>query len=334
MTPTKYYRIVLLSFGMLVFLSCGENKSDDAENAFQKGNYKLAIQLYSEALKGEPENRFYKERVALSYMNRGFEFYATTGNVKSFSGNIEKALEFIPEESSPEFKEIYSNMLLKLAEAYIKSTPQNEIERESFLNQAITYLDEALFQYTGNRAADSLLEKIKSDNFQKMLDKGKNFYSEATRTGKDELFFSAEYYLKKASEFDMHNDEVKKLLAQTREKSLPLINVNDDIALAVADHTYQDNRLILDLRIQNFLTTPLQVDIGKFELIDKDGNVYHPVTEAMSDKLKEKSIKSVTLDQKKTFTDGLIIFPVSERIKLDYLTYSTDKMRVTKKYFP
>ena len=319
---------------MLIFLSCGGSQSDDAENAFQNGNFKLAIQLYSEALKGEPDNRFFKERVALSYMNRGFEFYTTTGNVKSFSGNFEKALEFIPEESSPEFKELYSNMLLKLAEAYIKSTPQNEIERENFLNQAIVNLDEALFQNAENRVADSLLEKIKSDNFQKMLDKGKNFYSEAIRTGKEELFFSAEYYLKKASEFDMRNDEVKKLLAQTREKSLPLINVNDDIALAVADHTYQDNRLILDLRIQSFLTTPLQVDIGKFELIDTDGNVYHPDTEAMSGKLKDKSIKNVTLDQKKIYADGLIMFPVSKRIKLDYLTYRADKARVTKKYFP
>ena len=318
----------------LVLISCGGKSSDDAAKAFENGNYKLAIQLYSESLQNDPANTHYKERIALCYMYRGLEFYNTTGNVKSFSGNFEKALEFIPQQTSQEFKQIYSDMLFKLSEAYITAQPQNEIEREDFLSKAITDLNEALEQNPGNHPADSLLIKIKMDNFEKMFEKGKKFYTEAEKTGKEELYFSAEYYLKEAAEFDVHNAEVKKLLSKTREKSLPLINVNDDIALAVADYTYQNNELIIDLRIQNFLTNPLQVVVDNFELVGANGKIYAPDKDAMAGKLKNKSIRNTTLDQKKTYLDGLLVFPVSKNVKLDYLTYKAEQTRVTKKYFP
>jgi major membrane immunogen (membrane-anchored lipoprotein) len=334
MSPAITIRKVVLFGVALVLLSCGGKSSDDAANAFENGNYKLAIQLYSEALQNDPANTHYKERIALCYMYRGLEYFNTTGNVKSFSGNFEKALEFIPEQTSQEFKQIYSDMLFRLSDAYISAKPQNEIEREDFINKAITDLNEALNQNPGNHAADSLLIKIKMDNFEKMFEKGKKFYTEAEKTGKEELYFSAEYYLKEAAEFDAHNDEVKKLLSKTREKSLPLINVNDDIALAIGDYTYQNNQLIIDLRIQNFLTNPLQVDVDKFELVGADGRIYSPDKETMAGKLKSKSMRNTTLDQKKNYLDGLLVFPVSKNVKLDYLTYRADQTRVTKKYFP
>ncbi len=334
MLKNKLFQGVFLFFTIMALVSCGGSQSEDAESAYQNGNYKLAIQLFSEALQKDPGNPTFKERVAVCYMYRGLEFYNSTRNVKSFSGNFEKALDFVPEETSPEFKQIYSDMLFKLAEAYISTTPQNEIEREDFLNKGITYLDEALFQNSENRSADSLLAKIKQDNFQKMFDKGNKFYNDAKKSGKDELYFSAEYYFKKAADFDIYNKEAKQLLSKTREKSLSLINVNDDLALAVGDYTYQDNRLILDLRIQNFLTTPLAVNISNFVLVDADGKSYSPDNETMSGKLKGKSIKNGTLDPKKTYMDGLVVFPVSKNTKLDYLTYRSDHGKVTKKYFP
>jgi len=334
----KRFTIIFLTllFATLTFsfFHCGGNPAEEGQKAFESGNYKMAIQLFGEARKQDPANQMYSEKIALAYMYRGNEFFKKTKNIKSFTGNFEKATNLIPESPSAEFKKSYSEMLFTLADAYINTKPQNEIQKEEFLNNAITNLEEALYQDEGNAQADSLLAKIKTDNFQKMLDKGKDFYDKAAKQKNYDMYFSAEYYFKKAAYFDIHNDEVKKLLAKTRKKTLSVLNYRDDLAIAIAETQRQNGKMIIDLRIKNYLTDPVNIDINNFQIYDLDGNIYPIDKKWMEGKLSKNSMKNTTLDQKKTHVDGIIVISIPKNVKPEYLAYKIDDDKATKKYFP
>ena len=324
---------IILSFSASLF-HCGGNPAEEAEKAYQSGNYKMAIQLFSEARKQDPNNQMYNEKIALSFMNRGYNFFLANKNIKSFTGNFEKATDYIPENPSDEFKKTYGEMLFKLGEAYISSKPQNEIQKEEFLNNAISNLEEALFQDENNSKADSLLAKIKVDNFQKMLDRGKDFFAKAKKQKNYDMYFSAEYYFKKAAYFDIHNEEVKKLLSAARKRTLSVLNYRDDLSLAIAETKRQKGRLILDIRVKNYLTDPVQVNIDNFQIYDLEGNTYQIDKTWMETKLGKNSLKNTTLDQKKTFVDGIIVISIPANVKPEYLAYKVSDSKESRKYFP
>ncbi len=334
----KFIKKILTVFLFFIFslslFHCGGNPSEDAEAAFQSGNYKKAIQLFGEARKQDPKNQSYNEKIALSFMKRGQDFYQRNKNIQSFTGNFEKATEYIPENPSAEFKKSYSEMLFVLGEAFISSKPQNEIQKEEFLNNAITNLEEALFQDDTNVKADSLMEKIKADNFQKMLDKGKDFYQKANKQKNYDMYFSAEYYFKKAAYFDLYNEEVKKLLSATRKKTLSVLNYRDDLSLAIAESKRQKGKMILDIRIKNYLPDPVEVNIENFEVFDLEGNAYSVDTAWMSKNLGKNGMKNTTLDQNKTFVDGIIAITIPDKIKAEYLSYKIEDSKDSRKYFP
>jgi hypothetical protein len=266
-------------------------------------------------------------------MYRGEELFSKTKNIKSFSGNFEKSNDFIPENPSVEFKENYSKILYSLAKGYNNSNPQNDIEKEEFLNKSIAYLEEATFQDESNSQAAELLEQIKSENFQKMLDKGKDFYSKASQQRKNDLYFTAEYYFKKAAYFDIHNDEAKKLLSQTRAKTLSILNIQEDLALAIADYARESNVMILDLVMHNYGMSPIDIDITKFELVDLDGNSYFIDKSTMNKKFANESLKSNKLAEMKSL-EGYIVFSVPKKTKIEYLGYKLNDEKEVKKYFP
>jgi hypothetical protein len=195
-------------------------------------------------------------------------------------------------------------------------------------------LEEALFLDENNTAADSLMAKIKSDNFQKMLDKGKDLYNKANKQKNYDMYFSAEYYFKKAAYFDIHNEEVKELLSATRKRTLPVLNYRDDVALAIAETKRNKDKLILDIRVKNYLTDPIEVNIDNFTIYDLEGNTYSIDKAWMEKNLGKSRLNSTTLDQKKTFVDGIIVLTVPQNIKPDYLSYKISDSKESKKYFP
>ena len=330
----RLFSFIVVGVLSFMYLQCGGNPSEEAENAFQNENYNLAIQLFSEAAKAEPDNPTYKERIAVSYMHRGKEYFDKTKNIKSFTGNFEKATEYIPENPSPEFKKYYSEMLYVLAESYMASNPENDIQREDFLNSAITNLEEALYMDETNKPAEDLLAKIKADNFQKMLDKGKDFYEKATKQKNYDLYFSAEYYFKKASDFDIYNQEVKKLLSQTRKQTLSVLNYRHDLAIAIIETKHQGDSFILDLRIKNFLPEPVEINVDNFKIYDTEGKTYNLDKALMDGKLSKASIKNTTLDTQKSFVDGIVVIALPNGVNPEYLSYNDGKKPETRKYFP
>lgn len=324
---------MLAILSVITSFHCGSNPTEEGEQAFQKGNYNLAIKFFLEARKQEPDNTILNEKMALAYMFRGEELFNNTKNIKSFSGNFDKATDFIPENPSVEFKKNYSKILFSLAQGYNNSRPQNDIEKEDFLNKSISYLEEAIYQDETNSPAEELLQKIKTENFQKMLDRGKDFYNKAKKQNKNDLYITAEYYFKKAAYFDIHNEEAKKLLSKTREKTLSILNIQEDFAIAIADHIWNSGALILDLVIHNYGMNPIDIDISKFELFDLEGNSYSLNKTIMNSKFANKSLKNNKLAEMKSI-EGFLVFSIPRTVRIEYLGYKLNDEKVVKKYFP
>ena len=166
-----------------------------------------------------------------------------------------------------------------------------------------------------------------------MLNKGNDFYKKAGKTKNGDHYITAEYYFQRASYFDIHNDEAKKMLSKTRNKTLSVLNNREDFAIAVADMNRQSKSLILDLTIKNYATSPVEIDTKKFKLVDLDGKTYSLDTGMMETKFKGKSMKNQKLAELK-FADGIIVFAIPSKVKIDYLGYNLDEEQTVKKYFP
>jgi hypothetical protein len=333
-TPKNLLSLIILCSFSFLFIHCGSDPAAEGEKAFESANYNLAIKHFLEARKSNPaEKKTYEEKIALSYMLRGKNLYEKSRNVKSFSGNFEKSLGYIPDDPSVSFKKEYSKVLFALGNGYQQTRPENEIQKEEYLNKSIQYLEDALYNDENNSSADSLLEKIKANNFQKMLNKGKDFYTKAGKTKNGDYYITAEHYFQRAYYFDIHNDEAKKMLSQTRKKTLSVLNNREDFAMAVADMNRQSKSLILDLTIKNYATSPVSIDIKEFEIIDLDGKSY-PLDKTMMDtKFKGKVMKNQELAELK-FADGILVFSIPSKVKIDYLGYRLNEDETVKKYFP
>ena len=318
----------------IVAIHCGSDPASEGNKAFETGNYNLAIKHYLEAKGNTPaEQQQYNEKIALSYMLRGQDLYGRSKNVKSFSGNFDKSMDYIPDQPSEEFMKAYSGVLFNLGTAYLTATPENEIQREDYMNKAIGYLEDALVNDRNNQKADSLLSQIKINNFEKMLDKGNDFYEKAGRTNNGDHYITAEYYFQRAAYFDLNNQEAEKMLSKTRAKTLSILNNRQDFAMAVADMSRQGGNLILDLTIKNYATSPVSIDIANFEVVDSNGDSYKLNQAMMESKFSKNSLKNQKLGELKS-VDGIIVFAVPSQVKLDYLGYRLDENETTKKYFP
>jgi hypothetical protein len=322
---------IALSFTVLN-LYCGSDPAGEAEKAFESGNYNLAIKLYLDARAKDPQNQTITEKIALAYMHRGQELFQKSNNIKSFSGNYEKALTYIPENPGDEFKKNYSKMLLVLAQGYLNSKPQNDIEKEDFLNKAISHLDDAIYNDQFNTQADSLLTRVKAENFQKMLDKGKELYSKAEKQKNNDLYFNAEYYFKKANEFDIYNAEAKKLLSRCRQNTLSVLNIKDDLAIAVADNANKAGEFILVLVLRNHISVPINIKLENFVLADIEGNTYALDKTTMDSKYASTKMKEGEISGKDM--EGWLVYKVPVGVKLEYIGYKMETGQVSKKYFP
>ena len=121
--------IILCCLAFLT-IQCGSDPAVEGDNAFKSANYNLAVKHFLDARKQNPaEKQTYEEKIALSYMLRGKSLYEKSRNIKSFSGNFEKSLEYIPENPSDFFKKEYSEILFALGNGYLQSKPENEIQK-------------------------------------------------------------------------------------------------------------------------------------------------------------------------------------------------------------
>jgi hypothetical protein len=326
---TKSYLIIIGC--MIVFLGCGGNSLEEGLNALEKEDYNLAIKHLSEAKNEQTDNPVINENLALAYMLKGKDLYDKRKNLSAFTGNFSKGEEFIPATPSQDFQVKYSDLLLEMANAYQNTVPENDVQKEDFLNKTIACLETALGYNPENTAADELLIKIKSDNFSQILDKGIRLYNQATKEDNKDLYFTAEYYFKKANNFDSENKEAANYLSKTRKKTLDVLDVAQDFSLAIADHQYSKGSYIFEIFIQNNSPNPIEIKHDNFILQDKSGNNY-PLDKATMSKFKN-ILPEKSLTDRKTIS-GIIAFKMNKKVDLDFIGYQLSENKIAKKYFP
>ena len=316
---------------ILLYTGCGSDPAAEGEKAMQNGEYALAVKHFMEAKKKNPQNQTYDEKIALALMHRGEELFGRTKNIKSLSGNFEKGLEYIPEEPSPEFKKEYSKILYVIGKAYLETKPENEKQKKEFLTMGMDYLEDAVYNDETNEEANKLLTDFKSKNFKKMMDRGMEYFNRAKKTDSGDDYLSAEYYFKKAVDFDPENKEAQTYLSKTRKITMTILNYQEDLTFGIAADQRNSDNLVLEIVMQNFTNTPFKIIVDNFELIDQEGNSY-PI-----DKERTKKYASILKDQEikgGKQVKGVMAFTLPKTIKLECISYTRENGEVVKKYFP
>lgn len=329
----KKYFLVILIFAGLVFIRCGGNPEQEGDQAYAQGKYNQALTYFLEVKKSNPDNPKINEKIALTYMQRGFKLYQKTKKVEPFAGNFEKGENFIPEtETSAEFNLEYSNLLLKLASAYHDVRPANAIQKEQYFSKTLDLLDLALSYDPDNQEAENTLAGIKADNFKQTFEKGLTFFDQAKKEKNPDLFLSAELYLKRAVSFDPENKEALKKLKEVRKKTLSILDMDSDLPMAIADKQYSDGHLLLAFTILNNTGAALEFDPSRITLSD-DADQLINLDMAYTEKFKDGLMKKINLDARKQI-DGTLAFAVSKNKKIISLNYEMASGKIIKKYLP
>jgi hypothetical protein len=330
MRISQFFAAVLI---LVLISGCGSDPIAEGEKAFQAEQYLQAAKFFGEAKKKDPNNTLMDEKIALCYMRHGELLYNKTKNINSLSGNFEKGVENIPENTSDAFKKEYSRLLFVLGEAYNNAKAENDIQKSEYLENTLNYLDQALYEDENNTAATELLQTVQEANFEKMYSEGQKLYDKAEKTGSDDLYLSAEYYLKRAVMFTDDPAPVEKLLSKVRAKAISVPNISGEMGFAIADYDRQANSTIIMVYLQNYISSPVTIKLNNFELMDVEGNTY-PLDPEMMAKvnqaqlLKEKTIKEMEVAQ------GVIAFKAPRSVKLQHIGYILDSGRTVLKYFP
>ena len=267
----NFISIILL---FLIIIYCGSNVNQKVDKALKEGKYTEAITLLNRVYKEDTTNYEYAEKIALAYIYRGENLFKRTGNVKSLRGNIKKAKEYLVKDPSDSIRKIYSRALFTLANAYINEKTQTDRELENNYHKAVVELKEALVNDTTNIQADSLLTKIKEDNFQRLIDKAKSLYNKGTRTGNIDLYFSAEYYLKNAAEFDPDNYDIRLLRSRINRKRLAILDYREGLSFAVMDYKHSRKHFAMHLAIKNYLNESISLNLNNFGLVSTKGDTF------------------------------------------------------------
>lgn len=330
------YLIAFLSIILLIsFLwRCGGDPIAEGDQAYADGNFNGALKSYFEAKKAQPENTIIQEKIALAYTRRGLSLFEKTKNINTFIGNHEKALKYVPEtESSAEFKTEYSQLLLKLAQAYNSTKAENPIQEEQYFTKTIDYLNEALLLDDQNTVADSMLSALREANFQKMFDKGETFFTQAQKEKTNsELFLSAEFYINRAVSFNPMDEKAQKYLKRVREKTIKIIDLKKDIPLAIANMKRTSTHTLLDITAFNNIGETIQFDPANLKIIDLDNNEYSIDTKE-TDKYDRALSAPVDMEPRKQ-VDGNVAFNVGKSKQLLCLQYELEDGTLSKKYFP
>ena len=330
----KYSLVFLIILSL--FVQCGKNLEAEGDNAYAHGKYNQALTFYLKVKKNQPNNARLDEKIALTYMQRGRQLYKLRKNVDAFQLNYEKSKQFIPKDSlSENFKKEYSKLLYDLALAYYNATPQNDIQKEKFFNLTLDYLEKALEYDYNNTQADAKLAEIRTANFQKYFNKGKEYYRRALKDPKNtNLFLSAEAYLLQAVRMDENNPDAQKLLSKVRKKTMAILDISQDLplALAIGGQKYQNGNLVLSITVFNNTIDPYAIDPNRFHLYDRDENEYSVNLKA-TDAYSKGLTKAETIPPKKD-ANWVIVFTIKKSAHPDRLIYETEDGLEIGKYFP
>ncbi len=330
----RLFGLILLSLLMFLLINCGGDKSVDAEQAFLKGDYTAAIESYLQVNRQDSTNQRVRERLALAYMYRGQELYKKTNNLSSFVRNFEEGVKYIPADPSSEFDRVYSQIVFQVGQAYYKSHPANEIEKDTFLNKTTSLMHQALDLDSTNVNAQNILDEIKLNNYQKIIDKAKGIFDKAQSRNDINLYFEAQTQIRKAQAMGGTTPEMRRMLSRIYAKTLGVLNYEDGLALAVLKDEYSGGKAIFTLGIRNYLSYPITLSFDNFVLADYRGTLYNVDQEIMARDYNMSGIKQITMDRQNSYMDGFLVFAVPDSVHFEYIGYRIGPGRVSKKFFP
>jgi tetratricopeptide (TPR) repeat protein len=333
MKPLTYFILLILTLSSIF---CGSDLVEEGKKAFLKGDYTQAINFLSEAQKEDSSNHTYNDLICLAYLYRGEELYDKTRNVKAFDGNFSEAQKYLPHQPSTEFNKKFGKMLLSLATAYHTTKPRNEEEKEFYFENAVKRVKQALAIDSTNQDAHHMLALLKKDHFQNLVNKGENYINKAERTGNADLYFTAEYYLKEALEFEPDNKQINTLLKKIIQKTLPVLNYREGVSLAVAGLSRERKAIIMSISIKNYTPDPLSLSLDNFKLVDNNGNKFDVIEDEMKKRelFGEACIKNMVLNENNPSAEGIIAFDAPTDVNLAYINYKIDSNKFARKYFP
>ena len=328
--------ILLIPLFALVIIQCGTNYEAEGENAFNNKNYTSAINYYKQALPNSLNKEGVREKLALSYFYRGEELFNATRNLKAFTGNFEQAEKYIPQYPNEDFIKEYSRILFELGKAYSVSKPKNEIEEDEYYTNSLVMLNDAFYMDSTNTDAAELIVKIQDDSFKKLLETATKYYNNANRTGKVDLFLSAEHYLKTAANYKPNDPGVVNLFRKIKKKTLAVLNFRDGVSIAVSKFGPEKDGIVMKLTIKNYLAKTVNLELGRLMLIARDGMRYGVDEDAMRVRklFGENILENTTLDSNKPYVEGEIVFDAPQDTKIAYLSYKFGRRQESRKYFP
>ena len=330
----KSFLTVLFStlFFSLVLIQCGSDPVVDGDEAFAEGKYGQAITYYLEAKKAQPDNPLISEKIALTYMQRGLNFFQKRKNINAFKQNFETGMDNIPEKPTAEFAKEFSKLLYELAMAYSNTKAENKIQEEQYFNLTLENLEEAIYQDEANEPARTSLAEIKKANFQQMFKKGMTFFQQAKKEKNNDLYLAAERNLRKAVSFNEESLEAKKQLKAVRRKTLSIVNMDEMVPFAVADYSYKGKFILVAFTAINNSGAQHQFDPLKIKIVGMDENEY-AIDKTQTAKYDDGITKAVSLGIQKRL-DGTLAFAVSRKIKINYIKYEFTEGENIIKYFP
>ncbi len=326
--------VLLLLMMVTLIYRCGSNNEAEGDQAYAGGKYDQAINYYLKAKKERPEDASIKGKIALSYMQKGLFLYRRTQNLEAFTGNFEKAKDFIPKENpTVHFDTTYSRLLYELARAYHEARPANEIQKEQYFNNKLKHLEKAIQIHAENQAARDFLQQIREDNFQRMYDKGLSLFKQARRERRNgDLFLSAEYYLRKAVDFDPQNVEARNYLKQVRNETISILDMDQILPIAVAAQKQMGGRRLLDLAVLNNSGETLVFDPNQLTIVDRRGNSH--AFDPEETKRYEGGLTEARTLKAREQLNATIAVALPASAEADRLVYKIDDEETVVKYFP
>ncbi|MCD6375655.1 MAG: hypothetical protein J7L94_09020 [Caldisericaceae bacterium] len=335
MLSSRSLIVLIILSSLILFSQCGKNPESEGDEAYAKGKYNQALTYYLKVKKEQPDNARINEKIALTYMQRGLALYKLRKNVDAFQLNYEKSREFLPDTLSDHFKKEFSKLLYELALAYHNAVPKNDIQKEKYFTLTLDYLKKALEFDSTNVQADSKLNEIKIANYQRYFDRGKDFYLQAKRDKRNpSLYLSAEAYLLQAIRLNPESEEAQKLLKKVRQKTMAILDISDELplALAITGQKWMSGNLALSVTVFNNTVDPYTIDPQRFTLYDRVGKTYKIAAEPTAE-FSKGLVEPTVIDAKK---DGnfVLAFQVPRGLALDKLIYETEDGYTIGKYFP
>ena len=333
MTGNKLLLIILAG---LFMAGCGTDLAEEGKKAFSSGDYTAAI-TFLEKLKAEDSTRTdVDQMIFTSYMRRGEDLFGRTKNVTPYRGNYDQAVKYLPGNPDPGFKLEYSKMLLSLGMAYTQTRTSSADEKDAFFNEAVVLVRLAIKADSNNTDALEMLDKLKEENFQSLVDKGDGLIKKASRTRNPDLYYLAEYYLKEAMAFEPDNQKIQAMLLKIRQKTLPVLNYREDVSMAIANIKRERKAILMNISIKNYTANNIKLLLSNFSLVDKTGSIY-PVN---LDELKKKAlfgetcIADTVLGGNNPSTTGTIAFDSPQDAVLDFVEYKISNTKFARKYIP